>query len=217
MTASARGDVVIVGGGIVGMVTAYYLAKAGVPSVVIERDAIGSHASGYAYGGLSPVSGFGIPGPLAEVSQEGMRLHRELAESVVEETGIGIDFRVRSSLALAFTEADVQRLQSALPWQQRCGSGFWGGQRPSLAHYVTGMGPMDGATAAGGRSCCLSSRRCPQSFEAVEKVGAPWRHWVSGEDVTRVRLIAGCVRLDFFLALSLLRSSSSVEQVAHGR
>src|SRR6266849_4258856 len=39
-----------------------------------------------------------------------------------------------------------------------CGSGFWGGQRPSLAHYVTGMGSMDGATAAGGRSCCLSSR-----------------------------------------------------------
>ena len=38
-----------------------------------------------------------------------------------------------------------------------CGSGFWGGQRPSLAHCVTGMGPMDGATAAGGRSCCLSS------------------------------------------------------------
>ena len=27
----------------------------------------------------------------------------------------------------------------------------------SLAHYVTGLGPMDGATAAGGRSCCLSS------------------------------------------------------------
>ena len=40
------GDVVIGGGGIVGMVTAYYLAKAGVPGVVIERDAIGSHASG---------------------------------------------------------------------------------------------------------------------------------------------------------------------------
>jgi hypothetical protein len=32
-----------------------------------------------------------------------------------------------------------------------------GGQRPSLAHYVTEMGPMDGATAAGGRSCCLPS------------------------------------------------------------
>src|SRR4029453_2477078 len=44
------------------------------------------------------------------------------------------------------------------------GSGSCGGRCPRLAHYVTGMGPMDGATAAGGRSCCLSSRRCPQSF-----------------------------------------------------
>ena len=114
-------DVVIVGSGIVGMVTAYYLAKAGVPSVVVERDAIGSHASGFAYGGLSPVTGFGIPGPLAEIAQDGMRLHRELAECVVEETGIGIDFRVRPSLALAFTEADAQRLRAALPWQQRQG------------------------------------------------------------------------------------------------
>ena len=112
-------DVVIVGGGIAGLTTAYYLAKAGVPSVVVERDAIGSHASGFAYGGLSPLSGFGIPGPLAEIAQDGMRLHRELRESVVEETGIDVDFRVRCSLALAFTEADVQRLQAALPWQQR--------------------------------------------------------------------------------------------------
>jgi glycine oxidase len=115
----ANDGVVIVGGGIVGMATAYYLARAGIPGVLIERDAIGSHASGYAYGGLSPLTGFGIPGPLAEIAQDGMRLHRELAGSVVEETGIGIDFRVRPSLALAFTEADVRRLQAALPWQQR--------------------------------------------------------------------------------------------------
>jgi glycine oxidase len=115
----ADGQVVIVGGGIVGITAAYYLAKGGLPSVVIERDAIGSHASGYAYGGLSPVSGFGIPGPLAEIAQDGMRLHRELAESLVEETGMDVDFRVRPSLALALTEADVKRLRGALPWQQQ--------------------------------------------------------------------------------------------------
>jgi glycine oxidase len=116
---TGRPDVVIVGGGIVGMATAHYLARAGVPSVVVERDAIASHASGYAYGGLSPLSGFAIPGPLAEVAQEGMRLHRELAETIVEETGIGIDFRVRPSLALALTEADARRLRAALPWQEQ--------------------------------------------------------------------------------------------------
>src|SRR2546427_6602688 len=115
--AESSADVVIVGGGIAGMTTAYYLAKSGVPSVVVERDAIGSHASGFAYGGLSPLSGFGIPGPLAEIAQDGMQLHRELSKSLLEETGIDVDFRVRSSLALAFTEADVRRLQVALPWQ----------------------------------------------------------------------------------------------------
>jgi glycine oxidase len=112
-------DVVIVGGGIAGMTAAYYLAKSGVPSVVVERDAIGSHASGFAYGGLSPLSGFGIPGPLTEIAQDGMRLHRELSKSLLEETGIDVDFRVRSSLALAFTEADVRRLRGALPWQEQ--------------------------------------------------------------------------------------------------
>jgi glycine oxidase len=117
--ADSSADIVIVGGGLAGMATAYYLAKSGVPSLVIERDAIGSHASGFAYGGLSPLSGFGIPGPQAEMAQTAMGLHRELAQSLLEETGIDVDFRVRSSLALAFTEADVRRLQGALPWQQQ--------------------------------------------------------------------------------------------------
>jgi len=117
--AKTLADVVIVGGGIAGMATAYYLAKSGVPSVVVERDAIGSHASGFAYGGLSPLSGFGIPGPLADIAQDGMRLHRELPKSLLEDTGIDVDFRVRSSLALAFTEAEVRRLKAALPWQQQ--------------------------------------------------------------------------------------------------
>src|SRR5438132_7902398 len=116
--AESSADVVIVGGGLAGMTTAYYLAKAGVPSVVIERDAIGSHASGFAYGGLSPLRGFGIPGPQAEMALHAMQLHRELTKSLLEETGIDVDFRVRSSLALAFTEADVRRLRAALLWQQ---------------------------------------------------------------------------------------------------
>src|SRR3989442_7643483 len=117
--AESSADIVIVGGGIAGMTTAYYLAKSGVPSLVVERDAIGSHASGFAYGGLSPLSGFEIPGPQADIALDGMRLHRELSKTLLEETGIDVDFRVRSSLALAFTEADVRRLRAALPWQQQ--------------------------------------------------------------------------------------------------
>src|SRR5262249_36789821 len=75
--------------------------------------------SGFAYGGLSPLSGFGIPGPHAEIARHAMGLHRELSKSLLDETGIDVDFRMRSSLALAFTDADVRRLQGALPWQQQ--------------------------------------------------------------------------------------------------
>ena len=39
----------------------------------------------------------------------------------------------------------------------RCGIGSWAGRCLSLAPYVTLTGPTDGATAAGGRSCCLPS------------------------------------------------------------
>src|SRR5262245_13117042 len=112
-------DVVIVGGGLARMTTGDYLAKAVVTSVVVERDAIGSHASGFAYGGLSPLSGFGIPGPMADIAQDGMRLHRELSKNLVEETGIDVDFRVRGSLALAFTEEGGRRLRAALSWQRQ--------------------------------------------------------------------------------------------------
>ena len=111
-------DVVIVGGGIVGVATAYFLGEAGVPSVVIERDSVGSHASGFAYGGLNPLAGEGIPGPLFPVAKEGMRLHRELARSLPEETGVTTEFRPKPSLALAFTEPEVDGARSRIRWQQ---------------------------------------------------------------------------------------------------
>ena len=80
-------EVLVVGGGIMGMAAAYFLAKAGVGVTVIERDSVGSHASGFAYGGLSPLSGAGIPGPVYDLAKEGMRLHAEFGRLLPEETG----------------------------------------------------------------------------------------------------------------------------------
>jgi glycine oxidase len=174
----ASSGVVIVGGGIAGVVTAYYLARAGVASVVVERDAIGSHASGFAYGGLSPVTGAGIPGPLAEVAREGMRLHHELARSVVEETGIDIDFRVRPSLALAFTDAEARRLQAALPWQQQqpgCGARWLDGGEarrvePRISEEAIGAVAIEGGADVEPYRLVLALTR------AAEERGASVRH-----------------------------------------
>ena len=71
-------DVVIVGGGVIGCASAYYLAKDGVKVLVIERDGIGAHASGYAAGGLNPLEGKGIPGLLGPIAMESYRMHLRL-------------------------------------------------------------------------------------------------------------------------------------------
>ena len=111
-------DVVIIGGGIVGLATAYFLGKAGIKTVVVEKDSVGSHASGFAYGGLSPLGGSGVPGPVLPLSKEGMRLHRELSHSLPEETGINTEYRHRPSLSLFFTHQEVQEAKDGLPWTQ---------------------------------------------------------------------------------------------------
>jgi glycine oxidase len=105
----------VVGGGIVGVSTAYFLGEAGVRAVVVERDSVGSHASGFAYGGLSSLGG---PGPTEALASEGMRIHRELSQSLPEQTGTNTEFRYRPSLALALSEEEAQAARDGLPWKK---------------------------------------------------------------------------------------------------
>jgi len=192
-------DVVIIGGGIVGVVTAYLLGKAGIKSIVVERDAVGSHASGFAYGGLSPLGGHGIPGPLAELAQEGLRLHRALADSLPQDTGVNIEFRLRPSLNLAFTEQEAQQAHAVLPWQQQQ-PGFtvrWleaaeaRAVEPRIAEQILGAVYIDGTADVEPYRLVLALTR------AAENLGATLRHGKviglqrQGEQVTGVVLEHG--------------------------
>ena len=58
-------DAFVVGGGIAGCLTALLLGRAGMKVTVLEADSVGSHASGFAFGGLGPLDGSGIPDPPA--------------------------------------------------------------------------------------------------------------------------------------------------------
>lgn len=118
MTAKGA-EVVIAGGGIVGIATAYFLGRVGVRATVVERDSVGSHASGFAFGELTPLSGTGIPGPVYPLALEGMRLHTELAQVLPQETGVKTEFRRRPSITLTFTEQEVERARAHMAWQQR--------------------------------------------------------------------------------------------------
>ena len=105
-------EVAIVGGGIAGCATAYYLAQRGVTSTIIERDGIAAHASGFAYGGLNPTSGAGIPGPMSPLAQWAFGLHAGLADAL-SAAGCAIGYRRRDTLQLAFSTAEAEALEAA--------------------------------------------------------------------------------------------------------
>lgn len=107
-------EVAIIGGGAAGCATAYYLAKAGVKATIIDRDGIASQASGFNAGGLNPLQGAGIPGPLGALAAESFKMHQELAERLPEESGIPFHFKTLAMVHLAFEESELNDMRETL-------------------------------------------------------------------------------------------------------
>ena len=105
-------DVVIVGGGAAGCAVSYYLAKAGVKSTVIERDSIAANASGYSAGGLNPLEGAGIPGPLGPLAIESYRMHREICPELSDLSGVDFGYKVISSVRVAFDDSELAEMKT---------------------------------------------------------------------------------------------------------
>ena len=112
-------DVIIVGGGIVGCLTAYFLARQGVSTALLEADAVGSHASGFAFGEMGVLEGAGIPNPLLEFSLWSMSRHHTLAMELKDVSGVDNEFKFCGRLTLAFDEAEASAYRKQLEWQQR--------------------------------------------------------------------------------------------------
>ena len=75
-------DVVVVGGGVTGCFAAYALASRGLDVLLVERDDVARHASGANPGGLNPLHGAGIPGPLEALARESFALHARVRETL---------------------------------------------------------------------------------------------------------------------------------------
>ena len=93
-----------------GCAAAYFLSKSGHSVELFEKDTIGSHASGFAFGCLLPPS---VPNqePIAMLSDLSLRLHAEIAELSVG-YGLNTDFRKKSSIVLATTPSKCEELKN---------------------------------------------------------------------------------------------------------
>lgn len=106
-------DVIVVGGGIAGSFVTYFLARRGVATRLIERAGIGNQASRNNPGGLNPLHGAGVPGPLATLAIQSFDLHLEHGVNIEELSGNKVRPRRATRVHLAFDQADRIELRQA--------------------------------------------------------------------------------------------------------
>lgn len=102
-------DVIVVGGGVVGLSIAYALATEGVSVRVLDRGPLGREASWAGAGILAPPSGGQPREPLSALRTLSARLYPEWSAALREETGIDNGYRACGGLDVAATaEQDAQ-------------------------------------------------------------------------------------------------------------
>ena len=107
-------DVAIIGGGAAGCAVAYYLAKAGVRATIVEREGVGLQASGYSAGGLHPLQGAGIPGPMGPMAIASFRMHLDLWDQLKAESDLDFKPERIARVEVAFEDSDLPNLEETL-------------------------------------------------------------------------------------------------------
>ena len=174
----AVSDLVVIGGGVAGCSTALFLAQEGVKVTILERESVGSQASGFAFGGLNPLDGTGIPDPLLDFSVYCYRRHRRLASELQGLSGVDTHFYERDRLSLAFDDEDAARVTQHLARQQQV-EGFavrWiDGDEVSRMEPDVGQGCI-GALLVQGSGAVEGYRHTLAMAQAAERLGVEVRH-----------------------------------------
>lgn len=103
-------NTVVIGAGITGCFTAYFLARRGVPVTLIDPDGPGKQASGHNPGGLNPFHGPGIPGPSLPLAIHAFQLHLEHLEKIVSLSRREVNIHRVTRIELAFNDAEAAAL-----------------------------------------------------------------------------------------------------------
>ncbi|RVU19099.1 NAD(P)/FAD-dependent oxidoreductase [Methylobacterium oryzihabitans] len=98
-------DVIVVGGGLMGAATAFFLRRRGRSVVVLERDRVGQHASGTNFGNVRRQGRFLPQLPLANRA-------REIWGRLPELIGEDVEFLPTGHLRLACTPEEVGRMEA---------------------------------------------------------------------------------------------------------
>jgi glycine oxidase len=120
--ANTSADVVIVGGGVIGLSIARQLALRGLRKVtVIECGEFGKEASWAAGGILAPQVEADRPDEFFKLASASRDLYPAFAQALQAETGIDVQLEQTGTLYVGFTEDDEHEMRRRFDWQTRAG------------------------------------------------------------------------------------------------
>jgi glycine oxidase len=127
-------DVLIIGGGVIGLTTAYHLAHRGARVALVDRADFGQQASWAGAGILPPGNPARAPTPLEALRAQSVAMFPDLSRRLQEETGIDNGHRVCGGLELLEREGDV----SSDEWRSE-GTAYQELDRPGLLAHEPGL------------------------------------------------------------------------------
>jgi len=194
-------DVVVVGGGVIGLAVAYYLAREKMAVTLVERGAVGREASWAAAGYLSFQGSSNRPGPRLELTRTSARMYEGWISELGELTPADTGFWRSGLLELYVDDAEVREARERATWQRAAGYGVeWLDEtsvrrrQPALAPEL----PVRGALLFPEVAQVRPPRLLKALAEAVRRLGVNVREYSavvglarSGDRVAGVSLASG--------------------------
>ncbi len=107
-------DAIVVGGGVIGASVAFHLAREGIDVLLLEREALGSGASGAAAGMLTPSGEASDRGPFFHWALRSLRRFPALCAELLERSGVDPEFVRSGTLHLALDEPEARSLRERI-------------------------------------------------------------------------------------------------------
>lgn len=122
MNLSKNSEVLIIGGGVIGLSIARALHKKGAGKIkILERGAVGKESSYAAAGMLAPHAEADRADEFFHFCSDSNRLYPNFAGELLDETGFDIELEQSGTLYAAFTAADAAEIRRRYQWQKKAG------------------------------------------------------------------------------------------------
>src|SRR6266481_5215888 len=119
---SETAEVVIIGGGVIGLTVARALALRGVRDVwLLDRASLGAESSYAAGGMLAPRAEADRADEFFHLACQSRDLYPAFAAALLDETGTDVELDTTGALYLALTEKDEEEIERRFEWQTRAG------------------------------------------------------------------------------------------------